>query len=101
MLGRNGVTVLPLFFLYNHSDVIVSSNGVQQGDPLGPFLFSLVLAPIVDEIQALSPNLNLWYLMMGSLWAVPSFCRKLGTSFVSKGLRLAFTPIPPSASGFG
>src|SRR4051794_21149545 len=45
----------PTVLLYNHSDVIVSSCGVQQGDPLGPFLFSLALAPIIDEIQALSP----------------------------------------------
>jgi hypothetical protein len=51
----------PSLLLYNHNDVILSSCGVQQGDPLGPLLFSLALRPVVQQIQALNPRLNLWY----------------------------------------
>src|SRR4051812_28527021 len=61
----------PTVLLYNHADIIISSCGVQQGDPLGPFLFSLVLAPIIEEIQALSPDLNLWYLDDGVIVGPP------------------------------
>ena len=79
---------------YNHSDVIVSSNGVQQGDPLGPFLFSLVLAPIVDEIQALSPNLNLWYLDDGVIVGHPELLQKAWDIIRLKGPALGLHPNP-------
>ena len=68
----------PTVLLYNHSDIILSSCGVQQGDPLGPFLFSLVLAPIIEKIQALSPDLNLWYLDDGVIVGPPMSFRRLG-----------------------
>ena len=44
--------------------VLASSLGVQQGDPLGPLLFSLVLHPLVLRIKKNFPNLdlNVWYL---------------------------------------
>ncbi len=44
-----------------------------------PLLFSLALAPIVDDIQALGPRLNLWYLDDGVIVGPPSLCSKLGT----------------------
>jgi hypothetical protein len=49
--------------------VIKSCEGVQQGDPLGPFLFSLVLHVLIRKIEKEFPNLklNLWYLDDGSL----------------------------------
>jgi hypothetical protein len=48
---------------------IYSCQGVQQGDPLGPFLFSLVLQELLFKIRNNFPNLilNLWYLDDGSL----------------------------------
>ena len=58
--------------LFNHCDEIVSSCGVQQGDPLGPLLLSLALQPIVEKIKALDPRLNLWYLDDGIIVGVPS-----------------------------
>ena len=41
-----------------------SDEGVQQGDPLGPFLFSLALEALTAEIHAKCPDLALhaWYL---------------------------------------
>ena len=44
--------------------IIQSSSGVQQGDPLGPALFSLSLQPLVDS---LSSELNIWYLDDGTI----------------------------------
>jgi hypothetical protein len=49
--------------------LLASMAGVQQGDPLGPVLFSLVLHPLVEKIQKEFPNLdlNVWYLDDGTI----------------------------------
>jgi hypothetical protein len=54
--------------------VLRSAQGVQQGDPLGPFLFALTLHPILLKIQSLLRSclhkddfINLWYLDDGNL----------------------------------
>jgi hypothetical protein len=48
---------------------ILSSRGVQQGDPLGPLGFALALQPIVHRIEREVPGLlvNTWYLDDGTL----------------------------------
>ena len=58
----------PLLF-YDESLAIPSCLGVQQGDPLGPMLFCLVLHPVVVRISELCPSLHLqkWYLDDGSM----------------------------------
>ena len=49
---------------FGSQDIIYSKEGVQQGDPLGPFLFSLAINDLVNSCE--SP-LNLWYLDDGTL----------------------------------
>ena len=49
---------------------ILSTAGVQQGDPLGLLLFSLVILQLLDDIGPLSGmQLNLWYLDDGARFA--------------------------------
>jgi hypothetical protein len=62
----------PWLFFGNY--LLHSAKGVQQGDPLGPFLFALTLHPIILQIQDLLSKeisskdfLNLWYLDDGNL----------------------------------
>ena len=52
----------PILHLSDHT--ILSSCGVQQGDPLGPLGFALALQPIVDRIKREVPGLlvNAWFL---------------------------------------
>ena len=56
-------------FLRLGEHTILSSCGVQQGDPLGPLGFALTLQPIIEKIKEEVPNLliNAWYLDDGTL----------------------------------
>ena len=51
------------------NQTIPSCGGVQQGDPLGPLGFALVLHPIIEKIRESVPGLliNVWYLDDGTL----------------------------------
>jgi len=50
------------------SSTILSREGCQQGDPLGPFLFSLALQPIIDACGSIPGiEFNAWYLDDGCL----------------------------------
>lgn len=51
-------------YLVYGKDIILSEEGVQQGDPLGPLLFCLVIQPIIDSLQS---KINEWYLDDGSI----------------------------------
>ncbi|MFS7940784.1 putative reverse transcriptase domain, DNA/RNA polymerase superfamily [Helianthus anomalus] len=54
--------------LYVGNDYIWSSTGVQQGDPLGPLLFALVLHPLVLRIRDHCKLLfHAWYLDDGTI----------------------------------
>ena len=57
--------------LWHPKGTISSQSGVQQGDPLGPMLFALVLRKLVSSIEAddgcFDLSLNMWYLDDGVL----------------------------------
>ena len=50
--------------LFFGESIVESREGVQQGDPLGPFLFSL---GIMDIIKSMNTELNCWYLDDGTI----------------------------------
>ncbi|XP_026456690.1 uncharacterized protein LOC113357496 [Papaver somniferum] len=49
--------------LYYNDSVLSSSQGVQQGDPLGPILFALALHPLAEKIAShCTLDFHAWYL---------------------------------------
>ena len=72
---------------------LTSSTGVQQGDPLGPLLFPLVILELVDEIGPLNDiNLKLWYLddgnFVGHRCKVASLLEQMKSKGPKYGLQL-------------
>ena len=57
----------PSMLLYDHPHIIESQAGVQQGDPLGPLYFCCGIMALVNEIQALNPVYNKWYMDDGGI----------------------------------
>ena len=55
--------------LYDHREVITSSSGVQQGDPLSPLYFCFALNELVREIASLGPVYQKWYMDDGGVVA--------------------------------
>ena len=65
----------PTMLLYDHNH-IESEAGVQQGDPLGPLYFCCGIMPLVNEINALNPVYNKWYMDDGGIVAdVPTLLK--------------------------
>ena len=58
--------------LFFNNTTLLSSEGVQQGDPLGPMCFSYA---IHDLISSLESELNMWYLDDGTLAGKPETVR--------------------------
>ena len=52
------------YLYFGDKDLLYSKEGVQQGDPLGPFLFSLTINQLIKSCQS---KLNVWYLDNGTL----------------------------------
>jgi hypothetical protein len=62
--------------LYDHEHVIWSESGVQQGDPR-PLYFCCGLNPLVNDIQALGPTYNKWYMDDGGIIGDVEFLKKV------------------------
>ena len=55
-------------FLNFGEEVVLSEGGVQQGNPLGPPLFALLLHPVAKKLQEVDGLvLNTWYMDNGTL----------------------------------
>ena len=70
--------------------LLASMAGVQQGDPLGPLLFSLVLHPLVQRITKEFPDLdlNVWYLDDGVIIGHKNDVHKVFELIQEEGPRL-------------
>lgn len=74
------------------NNLLFSSVGCQQGDPLGPALFSLAIHPIINSLNS---KFNAWYLDDGTLGGkedeVFEDLRVLTEKFAQLGLTLNFS----------
>jgi hypothetical protein len=75
----------PTVLLYDHEHVIWSESGVQQGDPLGPLYFCCGLNPLVNDIQALGPTYNKWYMDDGGIIGDVEFLKKVWKLLKERG----------------
>ncbi len=80
----------PKLFVNGKRVIIDSENGSQQGDPLGPFLFALVMNILVKEISKKygAKILNLWYLDDGTIAGRPETLHEIYNFFEVEGPKL-------------
>jgi hypothetical protein len=63
--------------LQHYDNIVPSQEGTQQGDPLGPFLFAVVLQLVVRVLQEdPSLDLNMWFLDDGTIGGKASALEK-------------------------
>jgi hypothetical protein len=70
--------------LFFGSRTVRSSLGVQQGDPLGPLLFSLVIRDTLHHLDTLGLTLNLWYLDDGVIAGPAATVHEAYSTLVSR-----------------
>ena len=71
--------------LYDHEHIIESAAGVQQGDPLGPLYFCCGLMPLVNDIKALDPVYNKWYMDDGGIIGDVELLQKVWDLLLTRG----------------
>ena len=77
--------------LFWQEDILDSAEGVQQGDPLGPFLFCLSISELVKKLKS---KINVWYLDDGTIVGdIESVVNDFGT-VVSEAAKLGLEVNP-------
>ena len=74
--------------LYDHEHIIESRAGVQQGDPLGPLYFCCGIMAMVNDIQAMNPVYNKWYMDDGGIVGDVELLKKVWELLQSRGPEL-------------
>ncbi len=62
-----------------------STNGTQQGDPLGPLYYCSALQSIVTSIADLKPEYQKWYMDDGGIIGTPVLLKKVWKVLADKG----------------
>ena len=78
----------PTMLLCDHEFIIESCGGVQQGDPLGPLDFCCGIMALVNEIAALNPVYNKWYMDDGGIVGDVELLKKVWEVLKSRGPEL-------------
>ena len=78
--------------LFAGDKILFSETGVQQGDPLGPFLFALTIHPLIKKIAEKFPDITqIWFLDDGTLYGPPSILKEIFDLVKSEGPRYGLT----------
>ena len=78
-----------------------SRAGVQQGDPLGPLYFCCDIMAMVNDIQAMNPVYNKWYMDDGGIVGDFELLKKVWDFFRLVALSLDCISTEQSANGLG
>jgi len=71
--------------LYDHEHIIESRAGVQQGDPLGSLYFCCGIMAMVNDIQAMNPVYNKWYMDDGGIIGDVDLLKKVWDLLQTRG----------------
>ena len=67
---------------------IFSEEGTQQGDPMGPLLFSIALKLLIDKLDSKNLTLNKWYLDDGNIAGKVKFVANAYKTLVKEGKKM-------------
>ena len=73
------------------NEIIQSLTGLQQGDVLGPYLFSLSIQELISNLKS---SLNIWYLDDGTLGGDPNDVLKDWKKILVKGKEIGLSLNP-------
>ena len=72
------------------NNFIFSEEGTQQGDPMGPVLFSIALKLLIDKLDSKNLTLNKWYLDDGNIAGKVKFVANAYKTLVKEGKKMGF-----------